>query len=65
VKRGSSTMQVTCFVCHNDMDDRTGVRSLSWLGRIPGVRAILCSRDCRDKWDTENLSHPDEIMEDK
>jgi hypothetical protein len=63
MKRGNTTMQVTCLVCHEDMDDRTGIRSHTWVGGIPGVRAVLCSPECQTKWDTENLSHPSEIME--
>ena len=56
-------MQVTCLVCHKDMDDRTGVRSLTWLGGLAGVRAILCSPECQQAWDEQNMSHLAETME--
>ncbi len=48
------TNDATCFVCHNDMDDRTGIRSNSWFKGVLGVRAILCSEKCRDKFDVDN-----------
>ena len=63
--RNTTTMQVTCLVCHDDMDDRTGVRSLTWLGGLAGVRAILCSPDCQVKWDEQNLSAIADIMQEE
>ncbi len=44
----------TCMVCHNDMDDRTGVRSNTWFKGIIGARAVLCSSECRDSFDEDN-----------
>ena len=44
----------TCMVCHNDMDDRTGVRSNTWYKGIIGARAVLCSSECRDNFDADN-----------
>jgi len=63
MKRGNTTMQVTCLICHEDMDDRTGVRSNSWYRGLPGTRAVLCSPECQLAFDTENLSYIHETME--
>lgn len=44
----------TCMVCHEDIDDRTGVRSNTWFKGIIGARAVLCSDTCRDSFDEDN-----------
>ena len=60
MKRSKYTTTVsndaTCMVCHNDMDERTGVRSNTWFNGIVGARAVLCSSECRDKYDAGNLA---------
>ena len=60
MKRSNYTTTVsndaTCMVCHNDMDDRTGVRSNTWFHGIVGARAVTCSDVCRDKFDAGNLA---------
>ena len=48
------THDATCMECHVGIDDRTGVRSNSWFKGVLGVRAILCSEVCRDKFDVSN-----------
>ena len=55
--RGHTTMHVACLVCHEDMDDRTGIRSHSWYRGLVGTRAVLCSPECQKSWDIENLSY--------
>ena len=47
----------TCMWCHEDIDERTGVRSNTWFHGIIGARAVLCSDDCRTKFDADNLVH--------
>ncbi len=44
----------TCMWCHEDIDDRTGVRSMTWFKGIIGARAVLCSDNCRDNFDADN-----------
>ena len=55
----------TCMVCHNDMDDRTGVRSNTWFHGIVGARAVLCSDVCREKFDAGNLAQIESEQEDE
>jgi hypothetical protein len=58
-------MEVTCLNCHKDMDDRTGIRSLTWYGGLAGTRAILCSPECQKAWDNDNLSQVADMIEDE
>lgn len=53
----------TCMVCHHDMDYEFGIKSNSWFGGIIGARAVLCSEECRDSFDEENLSQLRDTME--
>ena len=65
MKRTHTTMQMACLICHEDMDDRTGIRSQSWYRGVIGTRAILCSPECQKAWDAENLSYLSAIMNDE
>ena len=54
----------TCMWCHTDIDERTGVRSNTWFHGIIGARAVLCSSECREAYDDDNLAHIIEAQED-
>lgn len=53
----------TCMVCHEQMNYDYGVRSNSWFNGFVGARAVLCSEECRESFDRDNLSHIHERME--
>jgi len=45
------------------LDYDFGVKSNTWWKGTIGVRAILCSEECREAFDIENLSHVHDMME--
>ena len=67
MKRSTSKVtyatDATCLHCHGDLDYDFGVKSNTWWKGTIGVRAILCSEECREAFDIENLSHVHDMME--
>ena len=52
MKRSKETMVPICTVCGEAVSIDTASRSNRWYEGIVGVRMLLCSPECRDKYDT-------------
>lgn len=61
--RSDTIKDAACLVCHEHVDIFYPVRSNTWFAGITGVRVMLCSTACQEKYDAENLSHASDTME--
>ena len=51
-KKGKhETMQPVCMECGEEFSEDVARRSLTWWMGMAGVRAKLCSTECRDAFD--------------
>ena len=51
-----------CMWCKADYPKDHPVRSNTWYRGVLGTRATLCSDECRDLWDADNLSQVAAMM---
>lgn len=50
-ERGNWRADTICAVCKEPVNDEFPVRSNTWAYGFAGVRMMLCSVACRDKFD--------------
>lgn len=54
MKRSRETTTYVCMSCGEEMSLDIARRSRTWAYGLVGVRAILCSIECRDEYDKSN-----------
>jgi hypothetical protein len=46
-----------CMYCGEPSDAYLPIRSNTWYEGMVGTRATLCSTECRNQWDADNLAY--------